>query len=187
MQILRGIFRIIAKPGIIGPHGGYEEELLLAGAKPIGIFSEPVYAGEYSKFNQLITPEKQQIARLDGAVARGDLIKRTIKSCPREHGTIRLGHFYAQPHLERELKELAEFHEHLWKGLEEEHRPVLDKDIGEYLGYTVEDVNLWKADGYNPDQLLSRAMIVSSNLRRYCRAKVMLWDAEDQNSPPLPQ
>lgn len=60
-KILRPLFMAAARPGIIGPHAEAEADLLLAGAKPLGVFWRGIF--------------KEDIARLEEAAAKGGLIK----------------------------------------------------------------------------------------------------------------
>lgn len=80
-NILRPLFMLLAKPGLIGPHSGHEADLLLAGAKPLGTFWP--------------RSDATDIEKLDTAVEEGRLIRGAYdRSLPRTY------HFYTVPGFE---------------------------------------------------------------------------------------
>jgi hypothetical protein len=87
--LLNSIFRAIAKMPLIGPHSHREKELLLAGAKPLG----------------LIHPSKDPQKELDAAVSEGRLISKKILKPETEYFL-----FYTLPGYENLAIEEATLH-----------------------------------------------------------------------------
>ncbi len=81
--------------GIIGPHAGYEADLLLKGTKPIGLFCTiknlPVKALAQER-------TEQDIVMLDLAVSQSRLSKLVVEMPPQPFWSGRSGiaHFYCQ-------------------------------------------------------------------------------------------
>lgn len=82
-KFLKPIFDAIAKPGIIGPHTGYEADLMLAGVKPLGVFWKRYQADE--------------VLKLDKAAEQGFLIRGEFTRPVKE-----TYHFYTLPGKENE-------------------------------------------------------------------------------------
>jgi len=174
MDLLHRLFELAARPGIIGPHGTQEADLLIAGVKPVGFISiideDPV--AEDSVQKKFI----DDVKRLDEEVTKGNLLSKTIRIDNFKWPNGLTGgltvYLYCQPNKNEDMKLLADNHEKYWKdGIEED----LPQDIGKYLGYTDKDVELFNNGGYASLNPIYRFLMQHTHdIRQRCRVKSLL-------------
>jgi hypothetical protein len=152
----------------MGPHSGYEHELLLSGKKPIGLI--PSAPRDYEGGGPYRAHSDDIVMRLDSAVAQGRLLKLSLPFHTPDSKTL-IANFYGQLDAENDLKNLVDWHNKSWKN---QNPPTLTKDIGEYFGYTKADIRLWQEGGYGEHPLVVRKLLeITEPARRYMRVKSM--------------
>lgn len=179
------IFEIIARPGIDLPHEGLEAELMLHGNKPVALLAQWGLPGEPEIELSPHMEAKQrridaQIARLDEAVSAGRLVKNTVIESPptRMASSVSvIGHYYCQPDKVDEMNELAAFFAAVAYDLD--MKIEMPKEIGLTFGYTQNDIEFWDRGGYDALDPMRRFVLQhTKGIRRYCRARAMMMNAE---------
>jgi len=181
-MLLRKFIRFAASFGIIGPHDGHEAELLIAKKKPIGIFG--VWESDCAENSDSLkfSAEDDETMRLDACVERGMLIKRTVHGKIGEDGLRPVMHIYAQPSCKADLKALSDYHEAVLQQKPQEEWPTLEKGIGEMLGYTHKDEDMYVSRGQNFG-LLTRVFLTASHpIRKAARRADLL----SEHTPDIP-
>lgn len=182
--------------GNIGPHDGYEGPLMLAGVKPMALL--PVFEEDDVLLDSSLHVMKDNCTQLTEAVDNGRLISKDVIFPPGSHfnpsDKNNILRIFAQPELADDLDHFAkEYQLYVDSDDPEYDQWDLPKDIGEYLGYSEQDIALWqrgaqtwfeKAVSEMNDDWLSDAR----ELMRWTRAKEMLssaWDGAVYNQGPV--
>jgi hypothetical protein len=183
MQPLTFLFNTLSHGGIIGPHAGYEADLMLAGVKPIAML--PFFTDDGMRMDPAVKKMWDDCAHLTEAATEGRLSTTELRID--ERSTLR---FSCQPGLESDMFKLAKAHELFWAGKDEDALEVLgEKSIGAYLGYTKEDCDLFEKNGL---PILLRLPVISLLYRRYNEqkrdesAKALLFRAAHAKEKPQP-
>ncbi|MBC8267496.1 MAG: hypothetical protein H8E36_01990 [Rhodospirillaceae bacterium] len=118
-------------PGI-GPHEGKELELMLAGEKPVAMFSD-------------VIPPSFELPEQDFApyVADGKLIMRDIVVTASQTGSHDMRFlFYALPEEQWRIERLIEIHRAIHQH-DEPSTHELETEIGQLLGYKDQDIQIF--------------------------------------------
>jgi hypothetical protein len=169
-RALLPLFRLAAKPGIGLPHmydaNNTEEELMLAGAKPVMI-GNPEFLTDKFKM----------------AINRGNIVVAGTKEFPEDNGASIVMSVYA-------LKDKADSGKELFQLFYETDEPTsaiddikMKKRIGEILGYTQEDTAFFVREGIYANPWIRSILMHTADLRRWARKEVMLMDAQDKTKP----
>lgn len=172
---LKKLFNQLARPGIIGPHAGYEADLLISGAKPIGFVA--FHDKDWPALTASDKKDQEDTIRLSEAVSRGLLRSCEVAVFDENRTDFWLMRFYCQPEYELDMREMAAAYAPLWAKLSQDLHLPLKKDTGEYLGYTKNDLKLWYGDESKTFQ------DVDMEVMRWCRVQSMLMNAP--RSPEL--
>lgn len=153
---------------LVGPHAGYEAELLLAGKKPVGLFVDKTPPPEIIEdFSAHMEKVRSDIRTLDKAVREGSLIKHSHSSIDQQRFTW-MWHYYCQPDQVQQMLDLCELIAAANENREPNFKPT--RQIGEYFGYTKADIRLFNAGGYSSlPWLLSYIMRETHQFRKACR------------------
>lgn len=175
----------------IGPHDGYGGPLMLAGVKPICMMG---YIPEDVVVTDPFIKKMQENGRLlteaanEGRLSMHDVIMPPHPDAPDAPVEHRILRFFCQPGLEDEMMELAAAHETRYEDMSQPMEG-LSKSIGEYLGYSQDDIDLWRR---GPSRLLDHVpdsiLLSARDLMRWVRAKAMLsegWDNSAYNQNPV--
>lgn len=108
-----------------GPHSGREIELMLAGTKPVALFTIPDHG-----------TSRQRLAALDEAAQQGRLLRGAFESRV----------FYCQPSKLADMKELMALYQRLDANAQAHHSSFKPTEtdhirIGQLLGYSAEDID----------------------------------------------
>ncbi len=175
---LRRIFSLVGSFGLMAPYSGHEADLLLARKKPLAMFcvlnEEP---GD--TVTESDRKDRTDVTRLDHAVSEGRLCKIEVPiALASWNGRSAVMHLYSLPRYIHDLREVASFQRLIWEGREQE--AFLPRDIGIYLGYTQNDVDLFKDGGYESKPFVVRHLL---KLTHSCRKAARLA-ALDSLEPP---
>lgn len=155
---LHRLFAPLGALPLIGPHGGHEAELLLIGAKRMGLLCISHAAEQYLSDHE--KHEREEVAHLDRAVEARILSKIAVPIPHPDDEPDRTAYFYCQKGLESELRELAESHRTAWQGGGETDLP---HEIGWYFGYTDADVRLFNSGGYESLPPVARQFMIHTH------------------------
>lgn len=174
--MLRQMFNFIGSYGIIGPHAGYEAKLMLAGVKPIAqlpVLSPDIPDTEMDAGCRQMRKDCKELTE----AAENGLLSTYDAQMPEKYGGMIL-RFFAQPEHSNEMIDLARAHEKWWDNPDYKMND-LEKDPGEYLGYTSRDVDLFQAKQKWPAYVPSCLHGVLNDVKRYCRVQSLLMEAKD--------
>jgi hypothetical protein len=136
--VLNAAFNLLAKLPTIGPHNGYEKDLLIAGVKPIGLYA---VLDDKTQANAHTLKDYADMEELDAHVAKGKLGKFSYQFRSSQ-GHSYTSHTYHQPAYEADARELSEAFEAYHHGDRSKY-DNLSKPVGRYLGYTWGDQKLF--------------------------------------------
>jgi hypothetical protein len=125
-------------PPEIGPHEGRELELLLAGKKPVAMFSD-------------VIPQSFELPEKDFApfVETGQLIRREVRFSPYKPGRLGLRFlFYALPEEEWRIGRLIEIHRAIHEN-GKSTTPGIETEIGRLLGYLDHEIQFFVERFFN--------------------------------------
>lgn len=162
---------------IVGPHHGFEAELLVAGKKPIGMFVDLIVPGVASQdMPPHILQSRNDIQRLSQMSATGKLISTKFE-IDDASGAIQTWHFFCQPGNELEMHELEIGTLKAITCPEEEHPFPQSRDQGAYLGYRDIDIEFFKGGGFHSrNALMGQLLAVTNDRRRRAYVSLLLED-----------
>lgn len=146
---IKAIFNKFAPEGYIGPHFNNDKELLASGHKPV------VMMGDMSDIDlsrddidPVIRKWTQDYHDMAAAAEDGKILRRDFTFNPTERFEVQqpiqftLFGNHGEEQAMQDIEDLYKWEEGGQKG-----PPPTDKDYGELLGYTEQDVKAWKLSG----------------------------------------
>ena len=168
MYGLKRIYHLLGEFPIVGPDGSYEADLLLAGAKPIGLFVDVrVPPDIVQEITAPLRKIREDIQRLEKAATEDRLRKHSF-SIREERGSIQTWNFYSQPHRQKDMLQLSRQMHADCLGIDAED--PINLDYGFYFGYKNSDITLFANGGYESlPSPLKQIFKASHNFRLQCR------------------
>lgn len=165
MGFLSKLLNKISELPLIGPHDGYEAELLLAGVKPIGLCVDVFPPeGVHQEETEIMSGIRNDILKLNIAVENGQLIKESFISFDK-FGARNEWNIYGQNSQKLNVERLCNILKSDQGLIEDEPKGLACE--GNYFGYRKQDIRLFSRGGYSSLNPISNAFLRATHTKRH--------------------